>query len=163
LTLATTFIIAIFVTTAITNSQKRTEFFLEFTKRYLGIVDKAHKLNKEIANKHATDTKYQPSFIEEGTAREIYFELFGLIYDEYYAYQSCFLDQKTIVNWLTWQMHDLHDNSKIGGMLYEDAWKEWLRSPARDHSITPVIKAIFDRRDRECVKRIIRQPPPELT
>jgi hypothetical protein len=164
LTLIATFIIAIFVTNAVTNSQKQTEFFLDFTKRYQGIIDKEQKLNKEIANKHSTDLKYQPNSIEEGDARQIYFELFGLIYDEYTAYQAGFLDPKTIVNWLTWQVHDLHDKKlTIGGVLYEDAWKEWFNGPARDHSLTPVIKAIFDCRDRECVKRTVKRPPPELS
>jgi hypothetical protein len=164
LTLITTFIIAIFVTNAVTNSQKKTEFFLDFTKRYQVISDKAQKLNKEIANKHPTDSKYQLSSIEESDARQIYFELFGLIYDEYTAHQADFLDEKAIVNWLTWQIHDLHDKKfTIGGVLYEDAWNEWLNGPARDHSLTPVIKAIFDCRDRKCVKRTISQPPPELS
>jgi hypothetical protein len=149
--------VAIFVTSAVTNSQKRTEFFIDFTKRYQAILADAHKLSNEIAKKHTTDESYQPSPAEEGDARQIYFQLFGLIYDEYAAYRNRFLDQETIIDWLTWQMHDFNDKKfKIGGVLYADAWKEWLGGPARDHSLTQVISTIFECRDRECVTRKIK-------
>jgi hypothetical protein len=150
--------VAIFVTSAVTNSQKRTEFFLDFTKRYHGILGGAHKLNNEIATKHPADASYQPSRAEEGDAHQIYFQLFGLIYDEYYAYRNRFLDQETITDWLTWQMHDFNDQKfKIGGVLYADAWKEWLTGPARDHSLTQVINKILECQNRECVTRVIKE------
>jgi hypothetical protein len=150
--------VAIFVTSAVTNSQKRTEFFMNFTKRYLGILADAHKLSNEIANKHLGEVSYQPSRGEEGDAHQIYFQLFGLMYDEYYAYRNKFLDQETITNWLTWQMHDFSDKKfKIGGVLYADAWKEWLTGPARDHSLTQVINKILECQNRECVMRVIKE------
>ena len=149
--------VAIFVTSAVTNSQKRNEFFIEFTKRYQGILGDALKLSKEIANKHPADPSYQPSAAEEDDAQQIYFQLFGLIYDEYYAYRNNFLDQETIINWLTWQLHDFNDKKfKIGGVLYADAWKKWVTGPARDHSLTKVITRIFGCQDRECVTRVIK-------
>jgi hypothetical protein len=152
--------VAIFVTSAVTNSQKRTEFFMNFTKKYQDILFNAHRKSNEIATKHLADASYQLSRADEGDAHQIYFQLFGLIYDEYTAYQNNFLDDETITNWLTWQMHDFNDKKfNIGGVLYEDAWKEWLTGPARDHSLTQVINKIFECRDRECVTRVIMSAP----
>src|SRR5262249_10070348 len=122
--------VAIFVTSAVTNSQKRTEFFIDFTKRYQGILGDAHKLSKEITNKHPADANYQPSAAEEDDAQQIYFQLFGLIYDEYTAYRNNFLDQETITNWLTWQWHDFTDKKfKIGGCYMQTHGKSGLPAP----------------------------------
>ena len=58
-------IIAIWVTSSLTASMKRTEFFLTFTKRYHEIRVAAHDLDKRV--------KKEPSPFDEGDAHQIYF------------------------------------------------------------------------------------------
>jgi len=149
-------IVAIFVTSAVTNSQKRTEFFVDFTKKYQTVLAEAHELNNRIKKKRQADRTYQPDDIDIGDAHQIYFQLFGLVYDEYAAYKKSFLDQDTIIDWMTWQMKLFNYNTfEIGGVRYTEGWVEWLKG-AQDHSITPVVTRIFACQDRACVARIIR-------
>src|SRR5262249_56486227 len=78
--------------------------FLNFTKRYHDIRVAAHDLDKRVQT--------NPSPLDEGDAHQIYFQLFGLIYDEINAYQNNFLDKEVLVGWLTWQIYDY-----IGGEI----------------------------------------------
>src|ERR1700741_1091492 len=77
--------IAIGVTSALTAAMKRTDFFLDFTKRYHQIRDDAHDLKNRIKTKPGSEG------IDEGDAHQIYFRLFGLMYDEVHAYHDGFL------------------------------------------------------------------------
>lgn len=63
-----TIFVAIGVTSAVTTAMKRTEFLLDFTKRYHEIRSAAHDLDKKV--------KIEP--LDEGDAHQIYFRLFGL-------------------------------------------------------------------------------------
>jgi hypothetical protein len=142
--------VAILVTNALTASAKRTEFFLNFTKRYQEIRVAAHDLDKKL--------KTNPGSIDEGDAREIYFQLFGLTYDEINAYRNNFLDKNTLVDWLTWQMYDyMGGEFKIGGVSFDEGWQWWLSTPAKYHEYTPMLKKIFACRDKECVKNVIER------
>jgi hypothetical protein len=76
--------VAILVTNALTASTKRTEFFLNFAKRYHDIRVAAHSLDNRV--------KTEPSPLDEGDAHQIYFQLFGLMYDEINAYQNNFVE-----------------------------------------------------------------------
>jgi hypothetical protein len=143
--------IAIWVTSALTAATKRTEFFLDFTKRYHAIRVAAHKLD----NRVATATKPNP-LLDEGDAHQIYFQLFGLVYDEIHAYQENFLEKEVIVDWLSWQMYDyMNGESKIGGVSYVNGWQRWLTTPAQYHPTTPILAKIFACTNRECVKDTI--------
>jgi hypothetical protein len=140
--------IAIWVTSALTAATKRTEFFLDFTKRYHEIRVAAHALDNSV--------KTKPSPLDEGDAHQIYFRLFGLIYDEIHAYQNNFLEKKVLVDWLTWQMYDyMNGEFKIGGVSYVDGWQWWLTTPGKHHQNTPILKKIFACKDKECVKDAI--------
>jgi hypothetical protein len=140
--------LAIFVTNELTASTKRTEFFLNFTKRYHEIRTAAHDLDKRL--------KTNPGSIDEGDAHQIYFQLFGLTYDEINAYQNNFLDKNVLVDWLTWQMYDyMGGEFKIGGVSYDEGWQRWLSTPAKYHQHTPMLKKIFACKDKECVKDVI--------
>jgi hypothetical protein len=141
--------IAIWVTSALTAATKRTEFFLDFTKRYHEIRVAAHELDNKVE-------KAKPSPLDEGDAHQIYFRLFGLIYDEIHAYQQNFLEKEVIVDWLSWQMYDyMSGEFKIGGVSYVNGWQWWLTTPAKYHQNTPILKKIFACNDRECVKDAI--------
>jgi hypothetical protein len=140
--------IAIWVTSALTAATKRTEFFLDFTKRYHAIRVAAHELDKKVER--------EPTPFDEGDAHQIYFQLFGLIYDEIHAYQENFLEKEVIVDWLSWQMYDyMNGESKIGGVSYANGWQRWLTTPAKYSPNTPILKEIFACKDRECVKDAI--------
>jgi hypothetical protein len=138
---------AIWVTSGLTAAMKRTEVFLDFTKRYNEIRVAAHELDNRV---EAT-----PSALE-GDAHQIYFRLFGLIYDEVHAYQEGFLEKEVIVDWLSWQMYDyMNGEFKIGGVSYADGWQWWLTTPAQHHQNTSILEKIFKCKERECVKDVI--------
>src|SRR5215471_14627311 len=84
--------IAIWVTSALTTAIKRTDFFLDFTKRYHQIRIDAHELDNRVKAKQNPE--------DEGDARQIYFRLFGLMYDEVHAYQEGFLAKSVLVDWM---------------------------------------------------------------
>ena len=58
--------IAIWVTSALTTAIKRTDFFLDFTKRYHQIRTDAHDLDNRV--------KAEPRPEDEGDARQIYLD-----------------------------------------------------------------------------------------
>jgi hypothetical protein len=58
-------------------------FFLNFTTRYHQIRVDAHALDKKMKHPPATPN---PETVDESDVHEIYFRLFGLIYDEIHAY-----------------------------------------------------------------------------
>jgi len=124
--------------------------FLNFTKRYHDIRVAAHDLDKRVQT--------NPSPLDEGDAHQIYFQLFGLIYDEINAYQNNFLDKEVLVGWLTWQMYDyIGGEFKIGGVSYDNGWQWWFTTPAKHHQYTPMLKKIFACKDKECVKDAIER------
>src|SRR6516162_3685992 len=124
--------------------------FLTFTKRYHEIRVAAHDLDKRV--------KKEPSPFDEGDAHQIYFQLFGLMYDEINAYQDKFLDKEVLVGWLTWQMYDYTGGEfKIGEVSYDNGWQWWLTTPAKHHQYTPMLKKIFTCKDKECVKDTVER------
>jgi hypothetical protein len=82
ITVAVTITVAIGVTSALTAAMKRTDFLLDFTKRYHAIRIAAHELDKRVIK--------DPLSFDESDAHQIYFQLFGLMYDEINAYQNNF-------------------------------------------------------------------------
>jgi hypothetical protein len=142
--------IAIGVTSALTAAMKRTDFFLDFTKRYHQIRVDAHDLNNRIKTKPGSEG------IDEGDAHQIYFRLFGLMYDEVHAYHDGFLAEDVLVDWMTWQMYDhMNGDFKIGAVSYESGWEWWLTTPGKYHTYTPMLTDIFKCDNRDCVKRAI--------
>src|ERR1700745_435560 len=134
--------VAIWVQYGLTASVERTEFFLTFTKRYHDVRGDAHKLSNKV--------KTDPGPLDEGDAHQIYFQLFGLMYDEFNAYQRNLLDEEAFVDWMVWQMYEFKDGKfEIGKVSYQDGWKEWLATPARYHKYTPMMQQIFASSDRE--------------
>jgi hypothetical protein len=124
--------------------------FLNFAKRYHDIRVAAHSLDNRV--------KTEPSPLDEGDAHQIYFQLFGLMYDEINAYQNNFVEKEVVVEWLAWQMYDYTGGEfKIGGVSYDNGWQWWLTTPAKHHQYTPMLKKIFTCKDKECVKDAIER------
>jgi hypothetical protein len=90
-------------------------------------------------------------------AHEIYFRLFGLIYDEIRAYDDGFVTEDVFVGWITWQMYDhMNGEFKIGGVSYDEGWRWWLTTPGQYSPYTDMLKEIFKCcKERACVKDII--------
>jgi hypothetical protein len=144
--------LAIWVSYGLTAALKRTEFSLDFTKRFHAILVEVHKLDNRI--------KTEPGPLDNGDAHQIYFQLFGLMYDEVSAYQDSFLAKKLLVDWMTWQMHEFGRNDfRIGAVSYQEGWKAWLATPAEHHRLTPVMQRIFACENENDVRRAIAAIP----
>lgn len=126
---ATATVIAVLVTKRITTAAKRTDLFLDFTKRYHAIRVEMHKLDTSFNRKRQLHSGHRPDPFEQGDAHQIYFQLFGLVYDEYFAFQAGFLDEKIFADWITWQMCEAKEDKEIGGVPFRDAWKTWSSLP----------------------------------
>jgi len=134
-------------TTKEPDAAKRAEIFLSFTKRYNDIVVAAHALNNRV--------KTQKSPLDEGDARQIYFQLCSLMYDEINAYRENLLPKKTLVDWMTWQIYEyMDDEFNIGGVSYDDGL-QWYLTKAKHHEYTPIVKKIFACKDQKCVEGVI--------
>jgi hypothetical protein len=120
--------VAIYITNALTASMKRADSFLSFTTRYHEVRVDAHALDKKMMN-HPLATS-NPATVDESDAHEIYFRLFGLVYDEIHAYRDGFLAEDAFVDWMTWQMYDYKGGQfRIGGVSYDEGWRWWLGTP----------------------------------
>jgi hypothetical protein len=121
--------VAWLVTEKLNTSIKRTEFFVDFTKRYHVIRVEGHKLDNNIKVRRQNDPKYSLTDIEKSDAHQIYFQLFGLIYDEFYAYRGNFLDPEIFVDWMAWHVVDTASGKEIGGVSYSEGWQTWYAHP----------------------------------
>ena len=156
----TTVLVAIVVTEHLTTATKRAEFFLDFTKRYHNIIAEKHKLDRKIKTVRQDQPQYQPNKLEQADAHQIYFQLFGLIYDEFYAFRHNFLDPEALVHWMTWQMHDAYD-FEIGGVSYTNGWEMWFAIPAvKPHQATPFMIEVRKCKDEGCVRRVVMSYAP---
>ena len=147
-------LVAIYITGALTTSMKRTDSFLNFTTRYHQIRVDAHALDKKMRHPPAMPN---PETADESDAHEIYFRLFGLIYDEIHSYRDGFLAEDALVDWMTWQMYDHRDGQfKIGGLSYDEGWRWWLTTPGKHSRYTPMLREIFACcKGGQCVKDAI--------
>jgi hypothetical protein len=157
-----TVFVALAVTQRLATATKREEIFLGFTQRYHNILAAKHELDREITRIRLVRPYYRPDDLQEADAHQIYFQLFGLIYDEFYAYQHNFLEAEVLVDWMTWQMHDAQGKTfEIGGVSYIDGWKAWSGIPAVQlHLATPFMGEIQNCSDQECVRRVVMSYAP---
>ena len=148
ISVSVTVAVAIWVTNALTTATKRTDFFLDFTKRYHAIRTDAHDLDKKV--------RKEPTSFNQSDAHQIYFQLFGLMYDEIYAYQNNILDKEVLIEWMSWQMYDYSGREfTIGGVSYDNGWQSWLATPAKQDQYTPIMKEIFACENKECIRGAI--------
>jgi len=156
ITSGTAVLVAIFVTKSFTRATKRTEFFLDFTKRYHAVLVEKHKLDRKF--KEAPPKSPAEIELEKADAHQIYFQMFGLIYDEFYAYQNDFLDPEAFEIWMIWQMYDATEGKfQIGGVSYQEGWEAWFANRAvKLHSATPFVQQMRVCSSPESLRSIIR-------
>jgi hypothetical protein len=79
----------------------------------------------------ATVTRIDPG--TELKAYELYRQLFGLMFDEFFAYKGGFLAQDALVEWMRWRTYAYRNANgaqfEIGPVSYADAWDRHARSP----------------------------------
>jgi hypothetical protein len=151
------------VTKRVTTETKRTEFLLAFTNRYQNILIEKHKLDREIIKRRQDDANYPPDEVEKADAHQIYFQLFSLIYDEFYAYRHDFLEADTFADWMTWQWHELRDKTpvEIGGVPYKDGLETWFKRPGvQSHPATEIIDEIYKCDDEEGIRHVVMKYAP---
>jgi hypothetical protein len=134
--------IAYVATWSLNRSMKQTEFFLKFTERFHNILQSKHKFELSLEEKDATA---QLPKISDATARkearELYRQLFGLMFDEFFAYQRGFLARSAFIEWMRWRNYEYkddaqgHANFAIGPVPYKTGWAE--------HSASPVVRSEF--------------------
>ncbi len=147
-------VLTIWVTSNLTAATKRTELFLEFTKQYRALITKIGAYNKDFRHRPPG----QVSSEDKIDADQIYFELFSLLYDEFNAYQSGFLDKDLLVDWMTWQLHDFNKGKfAIGSVSYQEGWDSWRQSAAHELNATPYVERIYQCKppERSCISSIV--------
>jgi hypothetical protein len=156
-----TLAVAFVVTQRLTTATKRTEFFLEFTKRYQSIYTEKRNLDRNVQIARQNVSTYQPNAVEEGDANLLFYQLFGLIYDEFYAYQHNFLEPEVFVQWMRRQWHDAK-NTQFEGVPYRDGLDTWLRmSAVQSHPTTRKVEEIFKCATEDCVRDVVvKYAPP---
>ena len=72
-------------------------------------------------------------------ATELYRQLFGLMFDEFFAYKGGFLARDALVEWMRWRTFAYRDAAgaqfAIGPVSYKDAWDQ--------HATSPVVQSEF--------------------
>ncbi len=95
------------VTWRLNRGMKRAEFVLGFTKQYHDILAEKHKFNQNyIRTRSAGPPPRLDAELQENDARELYRRLFGLMFDEFFAYQRGLLDQEIFAEWMKWRIDD---------------------------------------------------------
>jgi hypothetical protein len=156
-------VVAFFVTWRLNTAMKQTEFFLRFTERFHNILQAKHQL--ELKKKGSPDTAKLDLATVEKETRELYRQLFGLMFDEFFAYRKGFLDRDAFAEWMRWR-HFEHagtssgPNFAIANTSYESGWKAYCDG----HSAHPEFKAFLDRvhaaKDPDEVSRLVLAHAP---
>lgn len=142
LVVVTTVGVAFFVTRRINTSTKQTEFFLSFTSRFHEVLANFHALEREISEdplKNLTPREGESDLkakIWHNQAHELYRQLFGLMFDEFYAYHHNFIEREIFIEWMKWWHFYANGDSNseytfaVAGVTYLEAWNRWVKHPA---------------------------------
>lgn len=153
------------VTARITREQKRTEFVLEFTKRYHEFRSAQHVQNQKFAEVQASQSA-EISEAQRREAKNLYRQLFSLVFDEYYAYKKGFLDREVFIEWMKWRMDDYHGDAnykfEICGWPYKDGWADCSEiGPMRKDPFKPFLEEIHNcKNDYDRVAAVVRRVKP---
>ena len=163
-----TLIAAGVVTWRLNRGIKRAEFVLGFTQRYHSIMNEKHKLNREYVRvREGGPPTAQVFVIEAMDAKELYRQLFGLMFDEFFAYQRHLLDQAVFSEWMKWRMDDYNGGGnyefKICDMSYNDGWNECKDlGPFRDDLCKQFLYEIHQCQNYKSVERKVRRYKPTM-
>jgi len=163
-----TLIAAGFVTWRLNRGIKRAEFVLQFAERYHAIMSKKHRLNKKYLQvRQSGQLTDEVRAIEAMDAKELYRQLFGLMFDEFFSYQRHLLDQEVFSEWMKWRMDDFNgrgnDEYKVCDMSYQDGWNEWKdRGPFRHDPCKQFLHEIHQCQNYRSVARKVRRYKPTM-
>jgi hypothetical protein len=135
-------------TWSLNRSMKRTEFFLKFTERFHNIMLSKHKLELSLAEVDDHGAKKTKDEIAEKEASELYRQIFGLMFDEFFAYRRGLLDRRAFVEWMRWRNYEYKNdaqnnpNFKIGSISYQTAWDTYSRLPLLRSEFTEFLTKI---------------------
>ena len=136
-------LVAFFVTWRLNTAMKQTEFFLRFTERFHNILQAKHQL--ELKNEESLKAGKLDLVIVKKETGELYRQLFGLMFDEFFAYRKGFLDRDAFAEWMRWRHFDhavtsSEPNFAIGKTSYKDGWTTYCKV----HSAHPEFKVFLD-------------------
>jgi hypothetical protein len=100
-------------------------------------------------------------------ANEVYRQLFGLMFDEFFSYQRHLLDQEVFSEWMKWRMDDFNGGGnyvfKVCDMSYQDGWNDCKdRGPFRDDLCKQFLHEIHQCQNYKSVERKVRRYKPTL-
>ena len=156
---------AFFVTWRLNRGVKRTEFVLAFTQRYHELLGRKFKLNQEYDELENVDPVEPPDTKRERTicakqeeAKEYYRVFFGLMFDEFFAYQRHLLDPSMFAEWMKWRLDDYNTNPSyrgdVCGMSYQQGWGTWKDvGPIGGHRFSKFMQNIHECDDYRAVVR----------
>jgi hypothetical protein len=156
-------VVAFFVTWRLNTAMKQTEFFLRFTERFHNVLQAKHQLELKNAELLKTNTLNQ-DIVKKETS-ELYRQLFGLMFDEFFAYRKGFLDRDAFAEWMRWRHFD-HANSSSGanfaidGTSYASGWKTYCESYTAHPEFQKFLDAVHAAADDAQVSRLVLAHAP---
>jgi membrane-associated phospholipid phosphatase len=157
----TTIGVAIGVTQRINQTTKRTEFFLGFTTRFHNINAAIHALEFDLSTNPVVPRKFDNDDVRRAAAYELYRQFFGLMFDEYFAYQRGFLGRDAFMEWMKWRNFDVR-NFMILGVGYMEGWNNWVKlTPFKQHKFINFMEAVHeqDLAEAEIETLVLRHGP----
>jgi hypothetical protein len=135
-------------TWSLNRSMKRTEFFLRFTERFHNIMLSKHNLELRLAEVDDHGVKKIKDETAKKEASELYRQLFGLMFDEFFAYRRGLLDRSAFVEWMRWRNYECKNdaqnnpNFQIGPTSYQTGWDTYSRLPLLRSEFTEFLTKI---------------------
>lgn len=133
---------------------KSKEFVFQFTQRYHDVLGTKHRLNHPQPNERVTTED----------AYEMYRRLFGLVFDEFYAYQHGFLDAGIFTEWMKWRRDDYQGDKyrfEVCGVTYREGWELWgPTGPFGQANFSLFLDEIHNAPSYDDVERIVRENAP---
>jgi hypothetical protein len=156
------------VTWRLNRGVKRAEFVVGFTQRYHDILGDKFKVNLRYDRRRAGNNAQVPSEtlnIEKKEAQELYRRLFGLMFDEFFAYQRHLLDQEVFAEWMKWRMDDYNGGAnyefKICDMTYREGWNRCKDiGPSKEHLFKEFMNNVHLCQNYKRVEREVRLYKP---
>jgi hypothetical protein len=151
-----TLLAALFINAYLNRNIKSKEFVFQFTQRYHDILGTKHRLNYPAQGERP---------VTADDARELYRRLFGLMYDEWYAYQHGFLDPGIFTEWMKWRRDDYRGgagyNFSVAGKSYAHAWDHWGKiGPLSQSDFSRFLDAIHNCNTYDEVAGVVKEHAP---
>jgi hypothetical protein len=135
---------------------KSKEFVFQFTQRYHDILGAKHRLNYPDKGERTATAN---------DAQELYRRLFGLIYDEWWAYQHRFLAPGIFTEWMKWRRDDYQGDAGyqvvVANLSYKDAWDTWGKmGPLAQSDFSDFLDEVHNSRGYDDVVRVVKEHAP---